>query len=78
MLAGIPIYYVTQRPSEGPIQGISSRKLRTDVVGSRGLLGLGFFANIAARVRGRPAPGAGWQAVATEGDEQVEMRTPVR
>ncbi|KAI0780842.1 L-methionine transporter [Trametes elegans] len=41
----------------------------------------GFFANIAARIRGRPAPGAGWQAVATEGDETVEMeqtRTPAR
>ncbi|KAI0670298.1 amino acid transporter [Trametes maxima] len=40
-----------------------------------------FFSGIAARVRGRPAPGAGWQAVATEGDENVEMeesRTPTR
>ncbi|KAI0374983.1 amino acid transporter [Pilatotrama ljubarskyi] len=40
-----------------------------------------FFSNVAARIRGRPAPGAGWQAVATEGDENVEMeetRTPVR
>ncbi|KZT09448.1 amino acid transporter [Laetiporus sulphureus 93-53] len=31
------------------------------------------FANCFARIRGRPTPGAGWQAVATEGDEQVEM-----
>ncbi|KAI0362205.1 amino acid transporter [Trametes cingulata] len=40
-----------------------------------------FFSNVVARIRGRPAPGAGWQAVATEGDETVEMeetRTPVR
>ncbi|RDX56676.1 L-methionine transporter [Lentinus brumalis] len=59
VLAGVPVYYLTQRPpSEGPIQG--------------------FFASIVARIRGRPAPGAGWQAVATEGDEQLEMRTPVR
>ncbi|KAI0721009.1 L-methionine transporter [Cerioporus squamosus] len=60
VLAGIPVYYITQRPytSEGPSQG--------------------FFASIVARIRGRPAPGAGWEAVATEGDEQLEMRTPVR
>ncbi|KAI0831389.1 amino acid transporter [Trametes gibbosa] len=32
-----------------------------------------FFSSITARFRGRPAPGAGWQAVATEGDENVEM-----
>ncbi|KAH9856967.1 amino acid transporter [Lenzites betulinus] len=31
------------------------------------------LSNIAARFKGRPAPGAGWQAVATEGDENVEM-----
>ncbi|KAI0636883.1 amino acid transporter [Trametes polyzona] len=40
-----------------------------------------FFSSVVARVRGRPAPGAGWQAVATEGDENVEMeesRTPAR
>ncbi|KAJ8489709.1 hypothetical protein ONZ51_g2754 [Trametes cubensis] len=40
-----------------------------------------FFTNVVAKIRGRPAPGAGWQAVATEGDENVEMeesRTPAR
>ncbi|KAH9901016.1 amino acid transporter [Cubamyces lactineus] len=40
-----------------------------------------FLTNMVARIRGRPAPGAGWQAVATEGDENVEMeesRTPAR
>ncbi|KZT67743.1 amino acid transporter [Daedalea quercina L-15889] len=35
-------------------------------------LGVG-FTSFFARIRGRPAPGAGWEAVATEGDEQVEM-----
>ncbi|KAH9946044.1 L-methionine transporter [Epithele typhae] len=38
----------------------------------------GFFANMFASIRGRPTPGTGWQAVATEGDEHLEMRTPVR
>jgi len=33
----------------------------------------GFFANCFARIRGRSSPGAGYQGVATEGDEQVEM-----
>lgn len=42
---------------------------------------IAFFSGVAARIRGRPTPGAGWQAVATEGDENVEMeesRTPAR
>ncbi|KAI0748211.1 L-methionine transporter [Daedaleopsis nitida] len=60
VLAGIPVYYITQR-HDGPPTAIQ-----------------GFFSDLAARIRGRPVPGAGWQAVATEGDEQVEMRTPAR
>ncbi|PCH38054.1 L-methionine transporter [Wolfiporia cocos MD-104 SS10] len=39
----------------------------------------GFFAvftDCFARLRGRPTPGAGWEAVATEGDEQMEMAEP--
>ncbi|KII88471.1 hypothetical protein PLICRDRAFT_111101 [Plicaturopsis crispa FD-325 SS-3] len=34
---------------------------------------LGFFATAWAKLRGRPAAGSGWEAVATEGDEGVEM-----
>lgn len=34
---------------------------------------IGFFSSLFARIRGRPSPGIGWQAVATEGDEHVEM-----
>jgi len=32
-----------------------------------------FFISLWARVRGQPSAGAGWQAVATDGDEQVEL-----
>lgn len=31
------------------------------------------FSDFVARVRGRPDMGSGWQAVATDGDENVEM-----
>jgi len=59
VLAGIPVYYVTQRSTAS--SGVFS-----------------VFANCFARIRGRPTPGAGWEAVATEGDEQVEMAEPTR
>ncbi|KAI0709329.1 L-methionine transporter [Earliella scabrosa] len=60
VLAGVPVYYITQR-NDGPPSAVQE-----------------FFSSLVARVRGRPAPGAGWQAVATEGDEQLEMRTTGR
>ncbi|OCH94964.1 hypothetical protein OBBRIDRAFT_788707 [Obba rivulosa] len=56
ILAGVPMYYITQRNEGAPTSGISA-----------------IFANFFARLRGRPSPDAGWEAVATEGDEQVEM-----
>ncbi|GBE82155.1 hypothetical protein SCP_0405350 [Sparassis crispa] len=37
-----------------------------------------FFSNCFARIRGRPSPSSGWEAVATEGDEQVEMAQQTR
>ena len=51
---------------------ISSQKLTR---GSNALLShvVGLFASCFARLRGRPSPGTGWQAVATEGDEHLEM-----
>lgn len=61
VLAGIPVYYLTQRNEEGDPPVI-----------------VGWFTSCFARLRGRPAPGAGWQAVATDGDEQVEMSEPLR
>ncbi|KAK7693404.1 hypothetical protein QCA50_002972 [Cerrena zonata] len=36
------------------------------------------IASLISRIRGRPSPGAGWEAVATDGDEQVEMSQQVR
>ncbi|OBZ75150.1 b(0,+)-type amino acid transporter 1 [Grifola frondosa] len=66
VLVGIPVYYITQRNERAPTSGLPSASA---------------FTNFMARISGRPAPGAGWQAVATEGDEQVEMeqtRTPTR
>ncbi|KAI0093863.1 L-methionine transporter [Irpex rosettiformis] len=59
VLVGIPVYYLTQR--RGPRDD-------TPVV-----IGKSIFQDWYARIRGRPTPGRGWQAVATEGDEQVEM-----
>ncbi|KAI1795792.1 L-methionine transporter [Ganoderma leucocontextum] len=60
VLAGIPVYYLTQRRNGQP----------TAVQA--------FFSNIFGRVRGRPDTSSGWQAVATEGDEHLEMRTSTR
>lgn len=60
VLAGIPVYYITQRGSAT----------------SSGVVAI--FKKCFARIRGRPTPGAGWQAVATEGDDQVEMTEPLR
>ncbi|KAI0807498.1 L-methionine transporter [Fomes fomentarius] len=60
VLAGVPVYYITQR-NHGPPGAVQ-----------------GFFSSITAHILGRPAPGAGWQAVATEGDEHLEMRTSAR
>jgi len=56
ILAGIPVYYITQRNEGPPTSGVSAA-----------------WSSFLARIRGRPSPGAGWEAVATEGDEQVEM-----
>lgn len=61
VLAGIPIYYLTQKTEDGDPPVI-----------------IGWFRSCFARLRGRPTPGAGWQAVATDGDEQVEMSEPLR
>ncbi|GJE86900.1 L-methionine transporter [Phanerochaete sordida] len=58
VLVGIPIYYLTQRRSSG--SGDSP-------------LALAWIQDCIARIRGRPSPGTGWQAVATEGDEHLEM-----
>ncbi|KAI9070379.1 hypothetical protein FKP32DRAFT_1586218 [Trametes sanguinea] len=89
VLAGIPLYYLTHR-AEGEASGIQGTPpCGRASCGAAGRFAeftdipplAGFFANIAARIRGRPAPGAGWQAVATEGDDTVEMeetRTPAR
>ncbi|TBU65740.1 L-methionine transporter [Dichomitus squalens] len=60
VLAGIPVYYITQR-QDGQPTAVQA-----------------FFSNLLARIRGRPDTSSGWQAVATEGDEQLEMRTPAR
>ena len=78
VLAGIPVYYITQRQDGQPtaVQGKFSRESRTDPVDL--IQYAAFFSNLLARIRGRPDTSSGWQAVATEGDEQLEMRTPVR
>jgi len=56
ILAGIPIYYITNRNENTPTPRV-----------------IGVITSLWARVRGRPPTGAGWQAVATEGDEHIEI-----
>ncbi|KAI0341556.1 amino acid transporter [Trametopsis cervina] len=57
VLVGIPIYYLTQQ---------SGSRDGTPVI-------ISIFQDWYDRLRGRPTAGRGWQAVATEGDETVEM-----
>ncbi|EKM55586.1 uncharacterized protein PHACADRAFT_93389 [Phanerochaete carnosa HHB-10118-sp] len=57
VLVGIPIYYLTQRELYPKIKSP----------------GLAYIQDCIAKIRGRPSPGGGWQAVATEGDEHLEM-----
>ncbi|KAH9952230.1 L-methionine transporter [Amylocystis lapponica] len=59
VLVGIPVYYITRRNEGAPA--------------ARGLSSI--FTNCLARVRGRPTPGTGWEAVATEGDEHEMEQT---
>ncbi|KAI0322225.1 L-methionine transporter [Amylostereum chailletii] len=57
VLAGIPMYYVTQRGISVPLPARIS-----------------FISDWLHRLRGRSAtPGFGWEAVATDGDEGMEM-----
>ncbi|KAI0950592.1 hypothetical protein AcV7_009010 [Taiwanofungus camphoratus] len=63
VLVGIPVYYITQRSAATTAPTPSI---------------LSVFINCFARIRGRPAPGSGWEAVATEGDEGLEMAGPPR
>ncbi|KAI0818760.1 amino acid permease-domain-containing protein [Irpex lacteus] len=57
VLVGIPVYYLTQR---------SGSHHDTPAI-------ISTIQDWFSRIRGRPTPGQGWQAVATEGDEHVEM-----
>lgn len=39
----------------------------------KGLVVIGWVKPLIARIQGNPAPGDGWVAVSTEGDENLEM-----
>lgn len=74
VLAGIPVYYITNRNEGTPApRVIGTYLLPSSQYGTKQHLPIEFFASLWARARGRPPAGAGWEAVATDGDEQVEM-----
>lgn len=80
VLAGIPVYYLTQRSDDGdPPRIISKSNLHSSqatCLDRETSPITGWFSSIVARIRGRPSVGGGWQAVA--GDENVEMSEPLR
>lgn len=76
VLTGIPVYYITHRNDpdvQAPwIIGTACSQLFTVSLAYQ--TETGYIMGLIGRSRGRPPQGSGWQAVATDGDEQVEMR----
>jgi hypothetical protein len=74
VLAGIPVYYIIHRNEvEIPPIFCTSFLHQLYLVSINEARQIAFIASCISRLRGRPTTGDGWEAVATEGDEQVEM-----
>ena len=77
VLIGIPIYYITQRSGPGskdpPLFIGESTRLPVAEFEADTCYPKALCSDCFARVRGRPSLGTGWQAVATDGDEHLEM-----
>ena len=79
VLAGIPVYYITHR-NDPDVQApwiIGTRRGRLFTLSLAYDAETGYIMGLVGRARGRPPQGSGWQAVATDGDEQVEMRARI-
>ncbi|KAF8212202.1 amino acid transporter [Mycena galopus ATCC 62051] len=63
VLAGIPVYYITHR-SERELPAVFDRPAEFSVA---------WFTPCISRLRGHRPAGDGWEAVATEGDDPIEM-----
>lgn len=74
VLAGIPVYYVTHRTEQNMPRGLCtyiSNRYEFSLLCS--VMITAWIGSLLARVRGRPPAEDGWEAIATEGDEPIEM-----
>lgn len=72
--AGVPVYYLTQAEQDSKPRIVCAFSLvmeQSENIHSPRFQA--FFEDIFARVLGRPSSKDGWQAVATEGDDALEM-----